>query len=530
MRKILIYFFLIFVFNSGNNFQAQAGTKGVLQYCIYQGQWSLIFKFEKNFKNNTRWCKIIKKSENPEFYTELFKKSMQWQGKWYIETVSLRRIVDKHEAIAQKYKKMEEEILAKQKASEEKKKQELLAKQKANEERKKQELLAKQKANEEKKKQELLAKKKSEDKKKQLSTKQNKTKDNRAPVIKIANSFTVNDANYEISGSVSDESKKIFIEVDGQIIQVKKGKFTIKRYSPVDEKIKIVAIDQWGNKSKPHSIDIKIDNNFTASVSEIEPLNPKKLRSKSYKNKVALIIGIEKYKQTPTANFANMDAKFFYEYVRKGFGVSKSNIKLLIDEDADLVNSLGTLKKWLPGKVKPGQTELIVFFAGHGLASNDGKELYILPQDSDPDLLERTALSRTELFKEIINLNPMSVTMFMDTCYSGISRDEKMLLASARPIRIVANDEEGIPDSFTIFSASQLDQISSGIKEAKHGIFSYYLMKGLEGYADVNKDKKITNGELLAYMDENISQKASELGRQQNPSLAGDPDKVLISY
>ena len=31
-------------------------------------------------------------------------------------------------------------------------------------------------------------------------------------------------------------------------------------------------------------------------------------------------------------------------------------------------------------------------------------------------------------------------------------------------------------------------------------------------------------------MDENIYQKASELGRQQNPSLAGDPDKVLISY
>ena len=55
-------------------------------------------------------------------------------------------------------------------------------------------------------------------------------------------------------------------------------------------------------------------------------------------------------------------------------------------------------------------------------------------------------------------------------------------------------------------------------------------MKGLEGNADINKDKKITNGELLAYMDENVSQKASELGRKQNPSFAGDPDKVLISY
>ncbi len=120
--------------------------------------------------------------------------------------------------------------------------------------------------------------------------------------------------------------------------------------------------------------------------------------------------------------------------------------------------------------------------------------------------------------------------MFMDTCYSGVSRDEEILLASARPIRIVADEQEGVPDNFTIFTASQLDQLSSGLKEANHGIFSYYLMKGLEGKADRNKDKQITNGEMLAYMDQNVSQKASELGRQQNPSLAGDHDQVLISY
>jgi len=155
--------------------------------------------------------------------------------------------------------------------------------------------------------------------------------------------------------------------------------------------------------------------------------------------------------------------------------------------------------------------------------------LFLLSQDSDPDLLARTALSRTELFKEIIKLNPKSVTMFLDTCYSGVSRDEKTLLASARPVRIIA-DEQDTPDNFTIFSASQLDQISSGLKDAKHGIFSYYLMKGLEGKADLNKDRNITNGELLAYMDENVAQKASELGRQQNPSLSGNENKILLKY
>ena len=54
--------------------------------------------------------------------------------------------------------------------------------------------------------------------------------------------------------------------------------------------------------------------------------------------------------------------------------------------------------------------------------------------------------------------------------------------------------------------------------------------KDLEGKADANKDKDITNGELLAYMDQNVPQKASELGHQQNTSLAGDPDKILMSY
>jgi len=183
----------------------------------------------------------------------------------------------------------------------------------------------------------------------------------------------------------------------------------------------------------------------------------------------------------------------------------------------------------LPGKVRKGQTELIIYFAGHGLASSDGKELYLLPQDGDSDLLARTGISRTELFSTITKLNPKNVLIFLDTCYSGVSRDEKSLLASARPVRIIA-DEQDTPNNFTIFSASQLDQISSGLKEAKHGIFSYYLMKGLEGKADANKDKDITNGELLAYMDLNVSQKAAELGRQQNPSLAGDPDKVLLRY
>ncbi len=354
--------------------------------------------------------------------------------------------------------------------------------------------------------------------------------DNEAPILQVVEILTVTDPRYTIEGKVTDKgSDKIYLKVDGQDIPINKGKFEINRYSPVDENIKITAIDKWGNEvTKIIKVSVNLESTDIAEV--LEPLNASKIRSKSSNNKVALIIGIEQYEQSPKASYANLDAKYFYDYAIKAFGVKKQNINMLIDQEASLSKTYTALFKWLPGKIKPNKTDLIIFFSGHGLASSDGKEKYILPNNADPDLLSKTALSRNELFDQIVKLKPKSVTMFFDTCYSGVSRDEQTLLASAKPLRIVADDDKEIPDNFTIFTASKEDQISSGLKEANHGIFSYYLMKGLEGKADSNKDKKITNGELLAYMDQNVSERALDLGRQQNPSLNGDPDKVLMSY
>ena len=369
----------------------------------------------------------------------------------------------------------------------------------------------------------------SEENQKEIKIK-TKELDTEGPKILIAETITVDDSSYRLKGKVSDTgSDKIYLKIDGQDVPLENGRFNVPRYSPIDEKIKLVAKDKWGNESTK-MIKVIVDIKYETVVEKLEPLNPTTIKAKNSGEKVALIIGIENYIEAPKANYANLDAEYFSDYARKVFGVKKQNINLLVDENASFVKTNKALTLWLKSKIKANQTDLVVFFAGHGLASNDGKELYLLPQDSDPNLLDITALSRTKLFQTIIDLKPKSVTMFLDTCYSGVSRDEQMLLASARPIRIVADEQEGIPDNFTIFTASQVEQISSGLKEANHGIFSYYLMKGLEGNADANKDKKITNGELLAYMDENVSQKAAELGRPQNPSLAGDPDKVLISY
>ena len=96
-----------------------------------------------------------------------------------------------------------------------------------------------------------------------------------------------------------------------------------------------------------------------------------------------------------------------------------------------------------------------------------------------------------------------------------------------KPIEI----ESEFPENFTVFTSSQNDQSSSGLPKAKHGIFSYLLMKGLEGKADADKDGKITNGELFAYLESNVKEKAISIwGREQDPSFFGKKTKVLSTY
>ncbi len=175
--------------------------------------------------------------------------------------------------------------------------------------------------------------------------------------------------------------------------------------------------------------------------------------------------------------------------------------------------------------LKENQSDVYVFFAGHGLASDNGEQTYLLPYDGAPELLDDTAIARERLFSDIAAANPRSVTVFLDTCYSGTTRGIDMLIAS-RPIAIKAL-KQAVPDNFTVMTAAAGDQTAKPLEEAKHGIFSYFLMKGMEGEADANQDNKITAGELHSYVQTNVIKQSSG---SQTPELQGDADRVLVQF
>jgi hypothetical protein len=253
-----------------------------------------------------------------------------------------------------------------------------------------------------------------------------------------------------------------------------------------------------------------------------------KLPQEPFGDSVAIIIGIEKYRRVPAADYANRDAAVFYSYAHRLLGVTQENIRLLIDDKADVAEILRAFKAWLPTRVNKGKTDVYVFFSGHGLPAADGRSLYFLPHEVDKDLLDRTAVTQKEVVEALQRTNPKSVTMFIDSCYSGQSRTGETLLTSARPISIVAKETSSFPPNFTVISASAPDQISSSSPELRHGIFSYYLMRGMEGEADANKDGQITVAEMQTYLSEQVPRRAMSMNRTQQPQVVGNQSRVLV--
>ena len=163
--------------------------------------------------------------------------------------------------------------------------------------------------------------------------------DNDPPVIEIAEAMTMDNQAYTLKGEVKDKSK-IYLTIDGRQVQVKKGKFKVDRFN-IDpgevEEIKIVAIDKWNNKTEK-TIKVTIDLQLTELARIYEDLKPNSVRVKTDKNKIAIIIGIEKYANLINldAKYANRDAKAFRAYANRAFGIPLNNIKMLIDVSSSM--------------------------------------------------------------------------------------------------------------------------------------------------------------------------------------------------
>jgi hypothetical protein len=242
---------------------------------------------------------------------------------------------------------------------------------------------------------------------------------------------------------------------------------------------------------------------------------------------VAVVIGVKNYSNIEPVKFAVHDAKIVKEYFKNIFGIKKDNI--LYYENAnkgDLEGIFGN-KGELYNRIKPGKSDVFVYYSGHGLPDIESRKAYLAPVETKSELAKLQGYSLDLLYENLNALPAKSVTVIIEACFSGTSGDNKTLISNASSIGI--EPIISIPSKINVFTASQEKEVASWYTEKQHGLFTYYLLKALKD--NYGKGKKLTYGELADYLKNNVPGTArSMMSREQTPTFNGDKNKVLVEY
>ena len=235
----------------------------------------------------------------------------------------------------------------------------------------------------------------------------------------------------------------------------------------------------------------------------------------------ALIVGISKYELIDTLQYADRDAQVFADYLRKNkfWGIDKDDVTLLVNDKAKYGDLTVQLQR-IAMVSKPGDN-LLFYFSGHGDVEirtmfNRG---YLLAYDTNPINYMANGLRVDDLKDIFVTLltNNVKVIIVTDACRSG------KLAGGLKGVEFTAAAISSMWMNEIKILSSQPGQLSYEDKKWGNGrgVFSYYLINGLNGEADANKDSSITLSELEMYVGSNVTR---ETGNKQQPIFEG-PNK-----
>ncbi len=240
---------------------------------------------------------------------------------------------------------------------------------------------------------------------------------------------------------------------------------------------------------------------------------------------VALIVGISQYRDEsiPQVRYARRDAEIMAAYLESVAGVSRSKMKVLLDEGATSSDLAAYVEEWLPRQVKP-DTTVFVYYAGHGMPNLSNGKAFLVPYDGHPDFSSKLyPLDR--LYEKLDSLPSKQVVVMLDSCFSGAT-GRSVLPSGARPMGLVLDTWFPLKKT-VVLSAASGTQISSDYDDQGHGLFTYFLLKGLRGEADADGNGTIQVEELYDFVRDQVTKVASEkLNRDQTPLILPAPDSL----
>ena len=351
------------------------------------------------------------------------------------------------------------------------------------------------------------------------------------PVILIASpedGSTIEANSILISGVAEDEQgiEQLEILINGQRLEQAAGRGLQLQKDASSRRVEFnerLSLQAGENRIRVRAVDVEGLSSEKSLVVRYEELR---------KNIWAVVVGINDYPHARQLKWAVNDARAFYRHLVDVIQVPAENVTLLLNQDAGLSrlrSALGTHLKKMAGK----QDMVIIYFAGHGATEKDvlspdgdGLEKYILPYDVDPEDLYASALPMREISHIFYRIQSQRIIFIADACYSGASGGRTISLTGIR-----ANISDAFLDRITagkgtvIMTASGANEVSAEDEKLQHGVFTFYLLQGLAGAADADKDGLITVDEIYQYVSVQVPRAT---GQEQHPVKKGTMEGRLI--
>jgi WD40 repeat protein/uncharacterized caspase-like protein len=269
----------------------------------------------------------------------------------------------------------------------------------------------------------------------------------------------------------------------------------------------------------------------------------------------AVVIGIKTYQDQWIndrfpVTYTEDDAQAFYNFLidRDGGGFPEDHVHLLLGENATLKEIRKKLD-WLTAMAEADDL-VVVYFAGHGTYIDDNNDdegegdtldECLVPYDAEWSSLAATTLVDDEIGYWFSNLACQHVLMIFDSCFSGgASRGARSF--GKEGLRAAAGNKvfTDIAGAGKLFlAASREDESSYEYSSLQHGVFTYFLLRGLgdetlpevkglppitEQEADEDGDGRVTAGEIQKYLESRVPLyvKQNEGSNRQNPVMLGD--------
>jgi hypothetical protein len=224
-----------------------------------------------------------------------------------------------------------------------------------------------------------------------------------------------------------------------------------------------------------------IDSTLNKSLSSQKNLRPRVF---------AVVVGISDYEGTNLdLNYSDRDAQLFYNHLKSAMPneLAAGKSVLLLNEKATLTNINAALASVY--RSSSANDFIIFYFSGHGSVGE------FVPYNHS------VGLKHSDLKNYFKSTEAKFRLVVADACFSGS-------IGTANETS-VSSTQDLYDSRLAVIMSSKPNQTSLEMGSLEQGVFSYHLIRGMQGLADLNQDKYVTAGELFMYTKNKVSDHTS---------------------